>query len=203
MSKMYFVCDDYTDRLFLDFFGTWCQEETKQPLVIINRTPQSAEEIYFEPNSPVIFAPGHADNVSTPDLLEAVINHVVDGGSLLMVAGGMMSRRTHEWHLLSSARVLRVQPFGEVSVEKADHPLTVNFEALQYWDEAIFFERSVFDNSELLVNMKLGSKLYPTVWTRPWYKGRIYCFGSMLSKSVFDAYVPLLRSVLNQMTEER
>ena len=130
------------------------------------------------------------------------MQHTIGGGSLLMLAGGMTSLCTHEWALLASARILRRQPYGEISVEKTESPLTEDFGAAQLWDEALFFERSVFDDSEMLVSMTLGTQSYPMIWTRRWYLGRVYCVGSLLGRSALEAYAPVVRSILNAMAGE-
>ena len=200
MKKLYLICDGYTDEALPAFLKSWGEE--KASVIPLRADLEGFQCPELEPETPVVFAPGRPDAVSAPELLNAVVQHTIDGGSLLMLAGGMMSRSTHEWALLASARFLRKQPYGEISVEKTTAPLTDGFDAEQLWDEAIFFERSVFDNSEPLVSMTLGAQRYPVIWTRPWYLGRVYCVGSMLGCKALEAYAPVLRNILDAMAGE-
>lgn len=200
MKKLYLICDGYTDEALSAFLAGWGGKNAS--VIPLHADLEGFQCPQLEQEAPVIFAPGRPDAVSTPELLDAVMQHTIDGGSLLMLGGGMTSRSTHEWALLASARFLRKQPYGEISVEKASAPLTEGFDAEQLWDEAMFFERSVFDNSEPLVSMTLGAQRYPVIWTRPWYLGRVYCVGSMLGSKALEAYAPVLRNILDAMTGE-
>ena len=200
MKKLYLICDGYTDEALPVFLKEWGGENNT--VVPLRADLDGFECPELAPETPVVFAPGKPDAASTPELLDAVMQHTISGGSLLMLAGGMTSRCTHEWALLASARILRRQPYGEISVEKSEGPLTKDFEATQLWDEALFFERSVFDDSETLVSMTLGTQRYPMIWTRRWYLGRVYCVGSLLGRSALDAYAPVVRSILDAMAGE-
>ena len=200
MKKLYLICDGYADEVLPTFLKDWGGE--KVTVVPLRADLEGFQCPELAPETPVVFAPGKPDAVSTPELLNAVMQHTIGGGSLLMLAGGMTSLCTHEWALLASARILRRQPYGEISVEKTESPLTEDFGAAQLWDEALFFERSVFDDSEMLVSMTLGTQSYPMIWTRRWYLGRVYCVGSLLGRSALDAYAPVVRSILNAMAGE-
>lgn len=197
MKKLYLIVDDQTDASLPDFFRRCAVDDSE--LILINA---SCTEVFeFAHEWPIIFAAGDPDASSSPALLEAVVCHTLLGGALMMAGGAMTSVRTHEWNLLSAARRIRTLPYGELTLELASDADETPVQTT-VWDEAWMFERSVFDHSQTQVAIVLGEQRYPVIWSRTWFRGRIWCVGSKLPTSAQQAYLPVIREILRKMTGE-
>ena len=197
MKKLYLIVDDKTDASLPDFFR--CCAGDGSELILINASCTDAFEFVCE--WPIIFAAGDPDMTSSPALLEAVVCHTLLGGALLMAAGAMTSIRTHEWNLLSAARRVRTLPYGELTLEMVNDADETPVQT-RVWDEAWMFERSVFDQSQVLLSIVLGEQRYPVIWSRAWFRGRVWCVGSELPASAQQVYLPVIREILREMKEE-
>ena len=142
-----------------------------------------------------------ASSRPSADLLEALLLHVLEGGGLLFLGGGVTCT-AHELTLLMGARFLRELPYGELSVLCGDSPLTAGFTAEALWDRALILERSAFDNAQVLLSMVVGRQTYPLVWRRDWYLGQVFVMATALPGPAREAYAPVLYNILDAMGGE-
>lgn len=152
----------------------------------------------LRPGDRLVYA---ASGSPSADLLEALLLHVLDGGSLLVLGAGAKCM-AHEITLLMGARFLREGPYGELSIQRGENPLTAGFSAETLWDRPMAFERSVFDDAEPLVTVVLGRQMQPTAWRRDWYLGQVYVLATEMPGPARTAYAPVLYNILDAMGGE-
>lgn len=199
MKQLFVIYNASTDASIVDLLRNYGSDRNVELQML--RTDCSEVPVFSQKDILALVA-DISDGTLSPDLLEAIMLHVLEGGDLLFLAEGTKTRGVHELNLMMGARLLREMPYSEISVTAENDPLTVGFEAAELWDSAWIFERSVFDDAQVLISMTLGQQQYPLVWKRSWYLGQVYCMATGLPASARSNYSPVLHNILDAMGRE-
>ena len=149
----------------------------------------------FEKGDSLVFGAAGASK----EVVNAILLFVLDGGKILFLGDGMKLKAPHELVLMTAARILREMPYGELTVCVKEDALTEGFGTEDIWDKAMIFERSVFDNADVLIAAVIGRNTYPLVWHHSWYLGEVFCMGTEFYGSGCARYEKVLRNILCAM----
>ena len=199
MRRLNLICDSQTAPTIISFLEAYT---CSHGFELCRISSDNGDTSIFERKELLVFAPGQWDACPNTAMLQGIVLHVLEGGQMLVLGGGMRTLHTHEIHLMTSARFLREMPMGEFAVEISDHLSKKQVKSTSIWDTPWIYDRSVFDNSEILVSMVLGSQRYPLMWHRPWFRGHVYCAATNLPATANPCYSPILQNMLDEMARE-
>lgn len=194
MKNIWLIYDSATSEPLLEFLQGSAKTQQDVCLRCVNCETGLDAGLRFGAEDVIIFCPGEWDVHGSEDLLTAMVLAVTGGGRLLICGAASRARASHELHLMMGARFLRSHPCGQIEVFSNDGDAPD-----EIWDAPDMFERSVFDNATALVSMQIGAQRYPTVWQRPWFRGRVACVSTALTPSAAAYYRPVVDRLLASM----